>query len=173
MRVETEVGRAKARLLGQEMLMGESRENERGKEIKGMRKRRKDIEGQKLLQERLNGQQSTNRKRGKTKNTIKRISGSKYQRVEAICKLMSCCAARTAPGQPCCATSCADCREAVTWCSLVTCCLCRGAQLWSASEQVRSRAGTSQLGKLCYGGYPKMQHPLRTGGSDEASNVTK
>lgn len=120
MRVETEVGRAKAGLLGQEMLMGESRENERGKEIKGMRKSGKDIEGQKLLQERLNGQQSTNRKRGKTENTIKRISGSKYQRVEAICKLMSCCAARTAPGQPCCATSCADCREAVTWCSLVT-----------------------------------------------------
>lgn len=118
------MGRAKTGLLGQEMLMGELRENERGKEIKRMRKSGKDIEGcndrQKLLQERLNGQQSTNRKRGKTKNTIKRILGSKYQRVEAICKLLSCCAARTAPGQLCCATSCADCREAVTWCSLVT-----------------------------------------------------
>lgn len=52
-------------------------------------------------------------------------------------------------------------------------CLRRGACPCSASEGARSKVGTSQLGELRYGGYPKMQHSLRTGGSHEASKVTK
>lgn len=67
MSVEREVRRAETGLLAWEMVMGELRGNERGKEIKGMRKSGKDVEqcndGRKSLQERLNGQQSTNRKR--------------------------------------------------------------------------------------------------------------
>lgn len=48
-------------------------------------------------------------------------------------------------------------------------CLCRGTR----PRSVRSKVGTLQLGELHDGGYPKTQHSLRTGGSDEASKVTK